>query len=293
MIIQLKGMSFNNDVVFGKAIELTEETKALFGVGGYTKSFTDNQKILLQSAIEQLQESGIWSKIDKLYLPCLAGTDGEAFLDVKNSYGNGSNVIDTVKNGVTATVSDNKVDIGGTLSSIEMETLTGVDYTIENLQDFHLGIKFKSINTNTGSLKDLCNIHDSINGGRRPLAVQGSATAFNITINGVNNSLTKANSDIAYPYIFSFIDSNYKAGISYGNESSEVSYKEVERNSGDWQSNYATLITPVTLNMFKMWNNNLVPYHEIQFITLGKSLTEEESRNYNQIIHNLISSIFA
>lgn len=293
MIIQLKGMSFNSDVVFGKAIELTDETKALFGVGGYTKSLTDNQKILLQSMIESLQSEGLWDKIGKLYIPCLAGTDGEAFLDVKSSYGNGTNIIDTVGNGVTVTVEGNHVNIGGEIS--DRNTSTGIDYTVSNIQDFHVGVLFEAININLGTLRELStfSITAGSANGISPIAFQGNAIFLNSFVNGQSDAInTNENTDMTYPMIMSFIDSTYKCGYTYGNVSGEITYQEIEKGSS-WQQNYDNVGENNKLVFFRNWGNKVSTYHQIQFITVGKKLTENENKKYSQVVHDFITSVFA
>lgn len=288
MIIQLKGMLFNNDVTFGKAIELSKETKALFGEGGYTKSLTDKQKVLLQSTIEDLQSEGIWDKIGKLYLPCLAGTNGEAFLDVKNSYGNKTNIIDVVGNGVTSTIEGNHVNIGGEITDTKIST--GIDYTVEDIQDFHVGVMFENspavksiIDFNTFSLES-----GSAN-GITTLQCQAISSTLKFNINSILDDYFNG-FDYSYPIILGTFD-NSKVGFTYGKSGSIIYKENTTPEQPSWQFSYSD-IKNNKLVFFRTWESKVSKYNQIQLITVGKKLTEEENKKYSQIIHNFITSIY-
>ena len=87
MNIQLKGATFNDDVIFGKIVTISDSVQALFSDNAYTRSVTNEQKVGVQIAIEALVQEGLWDKIDVLYLPILAEKVDEAFINLKGTYG--------------------------------------------------------------------------------------------------------------------------------------------------------------------------------------------------------------
>ena len=278
-------ITFNENVAFGQVIN--REIKNLF-INGYTKQVTNAQKVALLNMILSLQEKGLWDKIDKLYLPCLAGTNGEAFLDVKNSYGNKTNIIDVVGNGVTSTIEGNHVNIGGEIT--DAKTSTGIDYTVEDIQDFHVGVMFENnpavepiIEFNTFSLES------GSSNGVTTLECQAFSSIINFKINSVLEGYSDG-FDYSYPIILGTFD-NSKVGFTYGKSGSIIYKENTKPESPSWQFNYSD-IKNNKLVFFRTWENKVSKYNKIQLITVGKKLTEEENKKYNQIIHNFITSIF-
>ena len=277
--------TFNDNVSFGQVIN--RAIKNLF-INGYTKQVTNSQKVALSNMVLSLQEEGLWDKIDKLYLPCLAGTDGEAFLDVKNSYGNKTNIIDVVGNGVTSTVEGNHVNIGGEIT--DKNTSTGIDYTVGDIQDFHMGVMFEN-NPNINPAADF-NTFSSESGstnGVTTLQCQAFNSMLKFKINSVIEDYASG-FDYSYPIILGTFD-NSKVGFTYGKSGSIIYKENTKPESPDWQFNYSN-IKNNKLVFFRTWENKVSKYNKIQLITIGKKLTEEENKKYSQIIHNFITSIF-
>ena len=83
MIIKLLGADFSENnigtITFDRKV--TPETEAL--LENYTRVFTKDQKLAVQDFIDDLKTYGIWSNIDNLYIPALAGAVGESFFNVK------------------------------------------------------------------------------------------------------------------------------------------------------------------------------------------------------------------
>lgn len=289
MNIQLKGMAFNDDVTFGKVVEINDEIKKLFTLSGYTKSISDEKKFALQQAIESLQTEGIWDKIDKLYIPILAGSENEAFLNIKGSYAN-NNVIDVTTNGITTSINGNEgASLSGTLTPVSRETSTGLDIQVESLESVHFGIKIPDKDCGLSGSLQLQDIGDNTNNGRNFFGMQANSDSiFNVSINGGYTALNGI--DFSFPMIAS-LGTSYNCGFSYA-ESSIVKYNvtPVEEN---WQQDFKTLVSPIKMVAFKTWDNKLVPMRKIQFLTMGKGLSENDSKKYNQIIHDLFTTLLA
>lgn len=286
MNIQLKGMEFNPDVTFGRVIELSNEVKNLFSSSGYTKSLSDEKKFAVQQAINSLQADGIWDKIVKLYIPVLAGKSEEAFLNIKESYGQ-SNVIDTTQNGVITNIDDtNGASLSGTLTPANSKTSTGLDMQVESLKDCHFGIKIAFTNANVSNQTQFHDLADNTHNGMNFLSMQAS-TVFHVY--GTNGEIQGA-TDISYPIIAS-LGQSYANGISYGSESG-LDYQTQENGDG-WQQDFGILVNPITMVAFKTWENKVVPINGVQFLTMGKGLSEDNSKKYNQIIHDLFTTLLA
>lgn len=60
-------------------VELGETTKEV--LAKYTKSLTNKQKGVFDAFVCKLVDNGLWDRIDRLYLPLLAGTPSEALYD--------------------------------------------------------------------------------------------------------------------------------------------------------------------------------------------------------------------
>lgn len=74
MIIVLNGADFSANNI-GKveiAVKISERTKAI--CAAYGKSFTTSQQVALQNLIDWLDDEGILSEMDALYLPCMASS---------------------------------------------------------------------------------------------------------------------------------------------------------------------------------------------------------------------------
>ena len=83
MIIRLSGADFsaNNIGTIQLIKEVTQETRDL--LANYSREFTKTQKLAVQDFIDGLKSEGIWSHIENLYIPALAGDLSESLFDVK------------------------------------------------------------------------------------------------------------------------------------------------------------------------------------------------------------------
>jgi hypothetical protein len=84
MIITLLGADFSSDNLGTVEIpfELTERQRQMLAM--YSKVLTGAQKKAFGIFQSTLETSGIWEKIDSLYLPVLAGQLSETFINVKD-----------------------------------------------------------------------------------------------------------------------------------------------------------------------------------------------------------------
>ena len=85
MILILKGADFsaNNIGKIDVSSVLSERTKAI--VARFRRNISDYTKFALQELIDWLDSEGILSNMDGLYLPCLAGSVEETFINVAKS----------------------------------------------------------------------------------------------------------------------------------------------------------------------------------------------------------------
>lgn len=83
MIIRLSGADFsaNNIGTIQLLKEVTQETRDL--LANYSRTFTKSQMLAVQDFIDGLKSEGIWSHIENLYIPALAGDLSETLFDVK------------------------------------------------------------------------------------------------------------------------------------------------------------------------------------------------------------------
>ena len=95
MIIVLKGADFsaNNIGKVDVSSVLSDRTKKI--VARFSKNLSDYTQFALQELIDWLDSEGILSNMDALYLPCLAGTLEEAFVNVAKSPFNTDIVLDS------------------------------------------------------------------------------------------------------------------------------------------------------------------------------------------------------
>lgn len=83
MIIQLNGLDFssNNIGKLSGTKDLSDLTKKV--LGNYTKTLTTSKQLAVDEFLTELQTGGLWSKIENLFMPCLAGDLSEVMYNIK------------------------------------------------------------------------------------------------------------------------------------------------------------------------------------------------------------------
>lgn len=108
MIIRLSGADFsaNNIGTIQLIKEVTQETRDL--LANYSREFTKTQMLAVQDFINGLKSEGIWSHIENLVIPALAGDVSEAFYPIKGNgvYNEYTTVYSLKNNGLYVASSD-------------------------------------------------------------------------------------------------------------------------------------------------------------------------------------------
>ena len=108
MIVRLSGANFsaNNIGTIQLLKEVTQETRDL--LANYSRTFTKSQMLAVQDFVDGLKSEGIWSHIENLIIPSLAGDISEAFYPIKGNgvYNEYTTVYELKNNGLYVASSD-------------------------------------------------------------------------------------------------------------------------------------------------------------------------------------------
>lgn len=280
MIIKLPTADFsaNNIGSVDLRTEVSPTTQALLDL--YGKTWTLPQQFAIEDFLVGVQAASYYSKISKLLLPILAptatinltltNTNNIAFYDIKNaSYvpiranGGGSTYHKIGANGLFADTNAN-----GNLYGLQLKTiLTGFDKT-----NVHSGIYYDSNNLTSqiaGNLNNISNNTDVIQLG---FSTGGASATYD-----TNTRLPRGLK------IASFTPTS-TTGLS---NALPLASATVNANSNaDFTStDYNLLSKAGTSELIKLGTN-------ISLVTLGQALTQPETVAYNQLIDNLMNSLW-
>lgn len=281
MIIQLKGVTFNADVIFGKSVELSESVKALFSDNAYTRSVTNKQKEAVQIAIESLVQEGLWDKIDVLYLPILAGKVDEAFINLKRTYGQKTVIKDRFITDIEQSLSISESG-GINLANKEFTNYgSGISYKT-TAGSFHYGFIYSPLRQACGfNTSQFSLVFKTSSGGLRALSsmqINGNEAKLSVNDSELIN-LTKENS----PVLIGFNESGTANLLMNMNNYQEFAYNSSYPYSYDYTNSMTAFPCCTDAGVMKNLSG-------VRFVTMGKHLTQSEMEKYSQIINELLTA---
>lgn len=281
MNIQLKGVTFNNDVIFGKSVELSESVKALFSDNAYTRSVTNKQKEAVQIAIDSLVQEGLWDKIDVLYLPILAGKVDEAFINLKGTYGQETVIKDRFITDIEQSLSISESG-GINLANKEFTNWrSGISYKT-TAGSFHYGFVYSPLRQVCGfNTAKFSLVFKTSSGGLSTLSLM--QINVNMAKLSVNNSeyinFTKENS----PVLIGFNESGTANLLMNMDNYQEFNYNSSYPYKYDYTNSMTAFPCCADAGVMKNLNG-------VRFFTMGKHLTQSEMEKYSQIINKLLTA---
>lgn len=269
MIIRLSGADFsaNNIGTIQLIKEVTQETRGL--LANYSRKFTKTQKLAVQDFIDGLKSEGIWSHIENLYIPALAGDLSETLFDVKGGV-------------VDATPSAEAYDIdthglhrvnGASTSAVAKTKVNG------SFCNFHMAMFLSRFDVDSEQTR-FNTLYDGGDINFRPSIWNGlSLTQTDIENTNMGNSLPNSG------------DAKGFYGFGYGTDSNFTVYNGV--NKGKSKTTFSTDTTISNVNMYIGTDINGASRSVFSqaLISTGSNMGADMMITYSNLVSTLMASL--
>lgn len=280
MILRLSGADFsaNNIGKIDIVRELSEDTISL--LSNFTREITNEQRFAVQDFINGLKSNGIWSYIENLYIPSLAGDLSETLYDVK-----GRN-LDATPNSTYYELVGYSLRIKADYNASQSEIVTAKVKTNASQANLHLMAYVKDMGYNANYAVMLLLLS---NGDTASLNSVGVHANY---ICGFNGNSSEKNYSGTYSMFSS--DTEYNGFIGYVSNTSKIftvvdkEYKtmDIVPSSDYTYTNVDTYIGTNAIN-----KSRFVGGYNI--ISTGAAMTKEMMIKYNELCDELMSKLVA
>lgn len=273
MILRLIGADFsaNNIGTIQIIKELTKETKEL--LSHYTRDISENQKYAVQDFITGLKSEGIWSHIENLYIPALAGDLSETLYDVKGG------VVDANPSADAYDIDTHGLHrVDGASASVVAKTKANGSFCNFHMAMFLSRFDVDSKQTRFNTLDD----GGSVN--FRPSVWNGTSITQNG--NGVSNGVSNMGYDLPNSG-----DARGFYGFGYGTDNNFTVYNGVKKGQSD-----TPFSTDTTISNFNMYigtdiNGASRSVFSQALISTGSNMGVDMMITYSNLVSTLMASL--
>lgn len=269
MIIRLSGADFSaNNIGTIQLIKgVTQETRDL--LANYSREFTKTQKLAVQDFIDGLKSEGIWSHIENLYIPALAGDLSETLFDVKGGV-------------VDATPSAEAYDIdthglhrgnGASASAVAKTKVNG------SFCNFHMAMFLSRFDVDSEQTR-FNTLYDGGDVIFRPSVWNGlSLTQTNSESTNMGNSLLNSG------------DAKGFYGFGYGTDSNFTVYNGVNKGKSNTTFSTDTTISNVNMYIGTDINGASRSVFSQALISTGSNMGADMMITYSNLVSTLMASL--
>lgn len=272
MILRLNGADFSQKNIghIDFKRELSSETTLI--LSNFSKSLTDAQKFAVQDFIKKLKDENVWSHIENLYIPILAGKLNECGYNIKSNTKDLTFGTDYVLNDKGLKLNPVSTNYWDTSTKLKING---------SQQNLHLGAFNTDSFDGMTQTDAILGCHDAVSGGCIQLGVN---SAGDLSLKTDNNTKvvigSTRNDDWESPSLKMIVQS------TLGN------FAILSNTVGEYGTPISTdnTYTDIKVNLFNIASVWRETYSHYGLITTGSAITREQASTYVEAVNTFMSN---